>query len=88
MEIRTFMNVLVKFCNKGFVSSWFLICQVILAILFKDIFQRGKSLIQKEDLDAAVRKVQEKSVSLGKVCLLLVPKETLRQQVNNIPDSS
>ena len=36
--------------------------QVILAILFKDIFQIGKSLIQKEDLDAAVRKVQEKSV--------------------------
>ena len=52
--------------------------QVILAILFKDIFQIGKSLIQKEDLDAAVRKVQEKSVSVGKVCLLLVPKETLR----------
>lgn len=62
--------------------------QVILAILFKDIFQIGKSLIQKEDLDAAVRKVQEKSVSVGKVCLLLVPKETLRQQANNIPDSS
>ena len=48
----------------------------------------SRDSLQKEDLDAAVRKVQEKSVSVGKVCLLLVPKETLRQQANNIPDSS
>ena len=41
---------------------------------------KRKAIHSKEDLDAAMSKVQEERVSIGKVCILFsIPEETLRQ---------